>query len=186
VARTNTELLRKLIQKDTDREKQLIVLDRIERAGLTMSGLTEALLWLNRQENKVLPEQSVSLGELVKQTVDEQEYLLRGKAVNIHLTTDDAEHQLPEILCRIIIANLVRNALQHTNEGHVDIHQSGVQLEVTNRDSSMTSGTDELGFGLGLDLTRRLVEKYKWQISSEEFENGRRVCVSFTDSLDNV
>ncbi|WP_244225164.1 histidine kinase dimerization/phospho-acceptor domain-containing protein [Vibrio aquaticus] len=48
VTRNNSELLCKMISKGIPSEKQLVVLDRIERAGFTMTDLTETLLWLNQ------------------------------------------------------------------------------------------------------------------------------------------
>lgn len=178
VSRTNSELLRKLIQKHAEPERQLEVLERIERAGLTMTDLTETLLWLNREEEKSLPEHRFVFGHLVEQINDELSYLLVNKKVEIESRTDDLEICLPETLCRIVITNLIRNAIQHTNEGRVEICQRGRELVISNYDH-MPDKDIELGFGLGLELIKRLISKYNWHYTSRDLEGGREVTVVF-------
>ncbi|MEF1230904.1 HAMP domain-containing sensor histidine kinase, partial [Vibrio fortis] len=160
VTRTNSELLRKMITKQLPAEKQLEVLDRIERAGFTMTDLTETLLWLNRQEGKSLPSYPVSLGKSIQQIVGELGYLLQGKSVEVTTTVDQTTLELPEGLCRIVISNLIRNAFQHTENGIVEIAQAGDTLSIVNRNTEPKIGRDDLGFGLGLELTQRLIAQY--------------------------
>ncbi|MGX9460661.1 sensor histidine kinase [Shewanella sp. A14] len=181
VIRTNTELLQKLISKGGSAEKQAPVVNRIERAGLTMTDLTETLLWLTRRDNKSLPINNVHLGHLINQLVQDLTYLTHGKNIEIKITTDDSEHQLPETLCRIIMTNLIRNALQHTIEGSVTIHQSGTSVSIINQCESYTNSNDDLGFGLGLELTTRLITQYDWDYQNIETDSGgRKVSVNFS------
>jgi len=179
ITRTNTELLRKMIERGISTEKQLQVLDRIERASLNMTNLTETLLWLNRQTDKSIPLSAVSIGQLTQQLLGELHYLLNDKQVEIQVQTDDSELQLPAVLCRIIINNLIRNALQHTNEGKIVITQSGHQLIIHNQDLSENMVENDLGFGLGLELTNRLVKHYEWQYKNEATDNGHYVEINF-------
>jgi len=179
ITRTNTELLRKMIERGISTEKQLQVLDRIERASLNMTNLTETLLWLNRQTDKSIPLSAVSIGQLTQQLLGELHYLLNDKQVEIQVQTDDSELQLPAVLCRIIINNLIRNALQHTNEGKIVITQSGHQLIIHNQDLSENMVDNDLGFGLGLELTNRLVKHYEWQYKNEATDNGHYVEINF-------
>ncbi|MCG9630308.1 HAMP domain-containing sensor histidine kinase [Vibrio sp. Isolate30] len=179
VTRTNSELLRKMITKQIPEEKQLEVLDRIERAGFTMTDLTETLLWLNRQEGKSLPSFPVSLGKSIEQIVGELGYLLQGKSVEVTTTVDQTTLQLPEGLCRIVISNLIRNAFQHTENGHVEITQSVDTLSIVNRDVEPRVGSDDLGFGLGLELTQRLIAQYGWTYQTQQSPEGWRVDVTF-------
>ncbi|MGJ8581599.1 MAG: sensor histidine kinase, partial [Psychromonas sp.] len=179
VTRTNTELLRKMIEKEISTEKQLQVLDRIERASLNMTNLTETLLWLNRQADKSIPLTTLSLGQLTQQLLNELHYLLKGKKVEIQIQTDNSEQQLPAVLCRIIINNLIRNALQHTNEGKIVITQSGHQLTIHNQDLSENMVDNDLGFGLGLELIERLVKHYEWQYKNTATDNGHYVEINF-------
>ncbi|MDG3085773.1 HAMP domain-containing sensor histidine kinase [Vibrio hannami] len=185
VTRTNGELLRKLIEKEKSKEKQLEVLERIERAGLTMTDLTETLLWLNRQEDKELPVSKVPLGSLVSQINEELVYLLENKRVDVNISTDDSILLLPEPLCRIIITNLLRNAFQHTNEGDITIKQTAGEFVVTNKDISTHRLQPDLGFGLGLELSEKLIARYGWRYinkehnSDEKETHGREVSLIF-------
>ncbi|MDN2663310.1 HAMP domain-containing sensor histidine kinase [Psychromonas sp. 14N.309.X.WAT.B.A12] len=179
ITRTNTELLRKMIEKEISTEKQLQVLDRIERASLNMTNLTETLLWLNRQADKSIPLSTVSLGQLTEQLFNELQYLLNDKKVDIQIKTDQTQHQLPAVLCRIIINNLIRNALQHTNEGKIVITQSSHQLIIHNQEVSENMVENDLGFGLGLELIERLVNHYEWQYKNIATDNGHYVEINF-------
>ncbi|WP_117232545.1 sensor histidine kinase [Vibrio maerlii] len=179
VTRTNSELLRKMIMKGISSEKQLAVLDRIERAGFTMTDLTETLLWLNRQEGKSLPSKTVCVGELTKQVESELHYLLQGKSVEVDVSIDETELVLPEGLCRIIITNLIRNAFQHTQNGEVEINQTVSKLSITNRNSDTHTKQDDLGFGLGLELTQRLIAQYGWYYQVSQGAEGWKVEVDF-------
>ena len=187
ITRTNTELLRKMIDKDIGVEKQLQVLDRLERASINMTDLTETLLWLNRKTALSIPLSSISIGLLTKQLLEELTYLLNGKSVEINIKTDETTQLLPEALCRIVINNLIRNALQHSTEGSIEITQSGHYLSIKNQEHSdvnkqSSSGgniKNELGFGLGLELTERLVKQYNWQYINTSTEYGHYVEIHF-------
>ncbi|CAH0528756.1 sensor histidine kinase [Vibrio hippocampi] len=179
VTRTNAELLRKMIVKGLSAEKQLAVLDRIERAGFTMTDLTETLLWLNRKEGKSLPSEILKLGHLTQQIESELHYLLQGKCVEVTVRVDDTELDLPSGLCRIVLGNLIRNAFQHTQHGEVEITQSGRCISIINRNTEGHSDQDDLGFGIGLELTQRLIHQYGWSYTTIPNEHGMRVEVSF-------
>ncbi|WOT04200.1 sensor histidine kinase [Shewanella youngdeokensis] len=179
VTRTNTELLRKMMLKGLSTEKQLQVLDRIDRASVTMTDLTETLLWLNRQADKSIPLKPVAIGVLTKQLFEELGYLLKGKMVEISFETDDTIQQLPEALCRIVLTNLIRNALQHTCEGQVMVTQKNSLLTISNENLQSDYIKDELGFGLGLELTQRLVKHYGWHYKNVCTDNGHYVEIDF-------
>ena len=179
VTRTNTELLRKMIEKDISKEKQLQVLDRIERASLNMTDLTETLLWLNRKSDKSIPLKQFSIGLLTSQLAAESNYLLSGKNIEVDIQTDDQEYLLPEVLCRIIINNLIRNAFQYTNEGKIIITQIDKKLVIHNQNISQSQIKNELGFGLGLELTERLVRHYDWQYTTIAEQDSHYVEVNF-------
>ncbi|MDO6762822.1 HAMP domain-containing sensor histidine kinase [Agarivorans sp. 1_MG-2023] len=182
VTRSNAELLGKMIERDIDPSKQQEVLRRIERAALTMTNLTDTLLWLNRQEDKALPQDEVLLGELIEQINGELSYLLVGKEVSVHLAIDATPISLPMGLCRIVISNLIRNAFQHTYSGEVKIEQQQEKLVIINHNLSDDTHNDDLGFGLGLELTERLMKQYGWYYLNHATTNGRRVEVHFSSS----
>ena len=185
VTRTNSELLKKMLTKQVSVEKQIAVLERIERAGLTMTDLTETLLWLNRQEGKLLPSKVVNIGELILQIESDLHYLLQGKEVAVNVSSDDTELEMPEGLLRIVLANLIRNAYQHTYSGQVTIEQSNTKIKITNLNLADDGSdlNDELGFGLGLELTERLVKQYGWGYVVTPFADGRCVELVLKSAL---
>jgi len=74
VVRSNTELMAKLVDKPNSIEKQKEVLERILRAGVTMTDLCDTLLWLNRGRHNELQLTQVNLGELIKQLCQDLNY----------------------------------------------------------------------------------------------------------------
>jgi signal transduction histidine kinase len=161
VIRNNAELLNKLVADDND--KQMRVIDRIERASLTMTHLTDTLLWLGRDDHDSLPRTEMQLDQILSAYTDEQRYLLTHKSVTVTIDTHPHTVSLPETACRIVLTNLIRNAFQHTQSGTVHIEQKGTQISIINREADHDiNPIGELGFGLGLALTDRLCQRLGW------------------------
>ncbi|MCJ8350428.1 HAMP domain-containing sensor histidine kinase [Moritella sp.] len=185
VIRTNVELLNKINSKSPMTAKQQQVIERIERAGFTMTHLTETLLWLSRDESLSLTLERVRLDELLKQTVEDLSYLLRGKSVTVELETSELQVELAATACRIVLANLVRNAFQHTDSGVVTISQQQGQVVIRNVNDDVdtavlgSSNINDLGFGLGVKLTDKLTARFNWQHKREIESSGHRVTVNF-------
>ena len=179
VTRANGELLRKMIDKGVSSTRQLEVLARIERASLTMTDLTETLLWLNRHSEKSLPNSPVALDAMIESLAEELAYLRSGKNVDVAIRCDPTVLALPGALCRIVISNLIRNAFQYTSAGKVEISLTGKKLEILNINEGDGERSDVLGFGLGLELTERLVAQQGWAYSHKETGAGRHVVIEF-------
>lgn len=179
VVRTNSELLAKLVEKNASPERQQQALERIQRASLTMTDLTETLLWLNRQDNSTLPATQIELGDLISQLFEDLQYLIVGKRVELSIQVDQQRILLPETLCRIVLTNLIRNAFQHTNGGKVEIVQTGGEFLIRNINDGEGNSEQALGFGLGLQLTERLIKQYHWRYSNQEIVGGREVFLNF-------
>ena len=180
IIRNNVELLHKLINhREPERTgQQQKVIDRIDRAGLTMQHLTETLLWLSKDEIEPLTGQKLQLDRLLQELVDEMTYLLSQKEVQLTLTTDPCTLFLPEIPARIVLGNLIRNAFQYSWEGCITIHQHGRLVVITNpQTSAAIDDRQELGFGLGLQLTAQLTAKLGWMYTNEWVAQTRRATV---------
>ncbi len=179
VTKTNTELLKKMCEKQVEVEKQQEVLRRISRANATMTDLTEAILWLNRGNAPQIPAKEVVLGDLLAQIIDELSYLLQGKQVTVDIITDRQQVLLVEPLARMVCTNLVRNAFQHTADGFVQVKQEGSSVVIFNQSATQDAEENNLGFGLGLELTERIIKQNNWLYKNRAIDNGHDVFIDF-------
>ena len=97
-----------------------------------MKHLTETLLWLSRDDVDSLTTSDVALDKLVVQLATDMQYLLKEKPVEVVLDTQPCRIQLPEMVARIVLSNLIRNAFQYTWEGRVRIANRVSQVEIVN------------------------------------------------------
>ncbi|HDY85714.1 hypothetical protein LCGC14_0566000 [marine sediment metagenome] len=185
IVRNNIELLAKLKQtsKIPEQPKFDHIIDRIDRASLTMKNLSETLLWLSRDNNECLSRQSLALNEITEQLVEESRYLLTDKRISIQLSTvPNSVIIQPEHPVRIVLGNLIRNAFQHTQQGEITIVQTPNSVTITNQYeyADELSNSNELGFGLGLQLTSQLTEKLGWTYSKINDDKIYQVIILFS------
>ena len=164
IIRNNIELLFKIQKKlgSSPDPRQAQVVERIDRASLTMKHLTETLLWLSRESQEELPRHRVELDLLIKELSDELRYLLKDKPVEVDIDIAPTIVQIPEIPLRIVLSNLIRNAFQHSLQGTVVIRQQQGHIAITNPVAAGADSHPDLGFGLGLQLTKQLAGKMNW------------------------
>lgn len=180
VVRANTELLSRLQDKAGTEQKQKDVLQRIDRAGKTMTGLTETLLWLSRDNDNQPTSEAVQLDQLVEELVADLRYLLDKKSVDLRIETDPQTLTLAAMPCRIVLSNLIRNAFQHTLCGRVVVEQRGSVVTIINSsDDGVAVDHSDLGFGLGLRLSRELAEKYEWAYRDWADDGSYRAIIEF-------
>jgi len=180
VIRSSVELLHKLEEKGPSKGGNAI--RRIDHASHTMTDLTETLLWLSRQDHDDLVISEIQPGKMLSTLVQDLQYLLTGKQVEVELAIDDEVCSIPPTALRIVCGNLIRNAFQHTQSGTVTIRQCGQTLTINNRENNIdqcddpTSG-NELGYGLGLDLVKRVTAKLEWTYQHRFTSDGCEVSI---------
>jgi len=179
VIRNNIELLHRLApdtgHSSLQRQQSI---ERIDRASLTMKHLTETLLWLNRSDTETLPLTPLRLDSLVLELVEELRYLIQGKPVELAVHVDQVTLTLAATPVRIVLGNLIRNALQHTWQGSIQIRQSQNRIEIINQQTEdATDAATDLGFGLGLQLTEQLTQRLGWPCQQRINPNGRQVTL---------
>lgn len=183
VVRNNIELFAKLKQSSTTQDDSKFdhIIDRIDRASLTMKNLSETLLWLSRDHHDDLSRQSLALDEITEQLVDESRYLLTDKMIKLSVSTKvNSIIVQPEHPVRIVLGNLIRNAFQHTQQGEIAIIQTDNTITIINQhDDGDDYRSNELGFGLGLQLTSQLTEKLGWGYSISNDQQQYQVIISF-------
>lgn len=177
---SNVQLLKKLDQQQNQQHYEAAI-SRIDRAGLTMKYLTETLLWLHHEQTEELPMAECQLNEIIQHLVEDMRYLLVSKQVSVHIETHPYTLYLPEAAARIVLGNLIRNAFQHTWEGSVNILQKQGSVQIINQEKA-ESEKEDLGFGLGLELTERLCQRLGWSYHNEQKDKGHFVTLTFPDS----
>jgi len=192
VVKSNSELLARILDSagitQSCDHKGVAAIARIKRAALNMQHTTETLLWLSREQNDSLIVSPVDISEMLHHLVDDNQYLLQGKNVKVSSNIAQQSLNLAETPCRLVLNNLLRNAFQYTVEGDVIInfHDSEVSIKnVSNIKKSNNSqepfdhSVTDYGYGLGLRLVARIVDKMSWQYQHNEIDGGRIVIVNF-------
>ena len=144
-------------------------LGRIERANRSMQNLVETLLWLSREDEPNPEPVQIDLAKVVKTTIDDHSYLLRGKSVVVRADFESEHIRLycASVPTQIILSNLIRNAFQHTIEGDVlvDVTSDHLMIESLEMLQMCRPDRTEIEEGLGLSLVRRLAARMHWQLN---------------------
>lgn len=181
VIRMNMELLikqRQTVLTETP------AFDRIHRSTESMRQLTETLLWLSRPEGESLLEETFDLAELTEQIVADHRYLIAGKTVEIRFVSDPVTVAAVKVPCAMVIANLVRNAFQHTDDGAIDISVADERVVIanSNRDGAPSMHSAGDSYGLGLLLVENITTRMGWGYTATDIPGGRQAVLTFVKS----
>jgi signal transduction histidine kinase len=182
ILRSNSAFLDKVSPNPSKKERE--IRHRIERASLTMKGMTEVLLWLGREEDYPTPYEEVDLSGFLSHIVAEQQFLMEGKHIDFALKLESHTQYLPKEAVRILLTNLIRNAFQHTATGTISITQQDNRVVIENplvEGSFSDTGVNETGFGLGLKLSRKLADRFGWELQSLQQRGSNVVDIRFVD-----
>lgn len=163
-------------------ERSKRVLQRIQRAAKEMLQVVESLLFLAREQNVSMPDQSgehVRVIEVVDEVIEDTRHLLVGKPVLVstHFIADTALF-VPKQTLTIVLGNLLRNAFGYTREGEVKVIVEADRIEVRDTGVGINPDdiphvferhyrggqSDERGSGLGLSIVKRICERNRWRI----------------------
>lgn len=193
VIRGSLELLNK--QPDLSAPSQRAI-RRMRTTSDDMLSIIETLLVLARDsESPETPQEITQVNQLVPTLISQVESTHNAdKHVFISLKNEDyLEVVAPAQAIAIVISNLLRNACNYTHEGTVLVKITSKQVSIT--DSGKGIAEDQLeriqqpfqrsselvsGYGLGLDIVRRLCERFNWQLDIQsEVGKGTVVTVWF-------
>ncbi len=169
--------------------------ERIARSAREMSELVSALLLLAREEKADPSQPDCAVEEVLQQVVTAQQHLLQHKPVAIKLAIQTQIHLPIECtLLRVVLANLIRNAINYTEQGSVEVclDEQGVTVQDTGigippesmqrifeRFYTGATGSE----GIGLSLVKRICQRYGWQITINSREgHGTLIRLSFPAS----
>lgn len=181
VINSNLALLDKMQQANKPLQQQQLVLDRVKRANSSMLHITETLLWLSRKDDRSISYKVIRFDLLVELMATNLQALLHGKQVTVQLDTIPSELTLPIGATEIVLANLLRNAYQHTNNGVVTIKQGMNFITIRNVNEEADTHFDgkATSFGLGLKLIKKLARRFDWKYRHLPEQNGYYVELHF-------
>ena len=174
-------------------------LDRIRGTVESFSEIMVALLYLARETpNSAVPQEITAIHLLLPKLVADHEYLLVDKPVRFRVNDiEPTVIEAPEAMVRIAVGNLIRNAIENTTEGCIEISiQDGVvsicdsgrgfdPVEAARRyRESLRAAMPIRGQGLGMFLISRICDRFGWHFSIETLPlSGTRARLDVRASL---
>ncbi len=172
-------------------------IQRIERAGERMSQMLEILLLLAR-EASYSDDTELELclvDNIVRDVIEQHRFMLHGKPVTMHMETASGfSLPLSKTALAIVLSNLIRNAINYTDQGEVVVKVADKKIEVC--DTGMGIAAEELesifernyrgnninkaGSGIGLSIVKRICDRHNWDLKiHSEAGKGTTVTLQF-------
>ncbi|NJD33355.1 MAG: HAMP domain-containing histidine kinase [Betaproteobacteria bacterium] len=157
---------------------------RVARAAVEMSSLIDAVLLLAREDDTPV-EESCDCELLLRQIVERYRVLAVQRANKIELVIEAAiSLKVAPALLSIVVGNLVRNAVFHTDGGSITVSLHRDRLVVVDTGIGISSdeigrvfqryyrGASSGGAGIGLSLVKRVCDRQHWEIALESRAGG--------------
>ena len=187
-----------LLQRKDDRsEDDVKAFKRMRRTVDDMEGLIETLLLLARGEEVERIHEIRCLNELIPGYVEQLAPMAEERGLDLLI---DEQAQLwvkaPSRVIQIILTNLLRNAINYTQQGSVIVRIRKNTISVIDTGIGMSpeelqhafepfyrgerSRASSMGHGLGLSIVRRLVHQFDWLIHVQSnVGKGTEVTIEF-------
>jgi signal transduction histidine kinase len=152
---------------------------RLRQAVNQMGLLTEGILWLARERRS---EERCELLRVSRELVALYEHLRQSDRVELSIeSTGEVLAPIPAPVARVVLGNLLKNALAYTSEGRIVIRIEPTAWTLS--DTGVGFGSVEPGregFGIGLSLVERLARRFSWGIAIDTLEpHGTRVRLTW-------
>ncbi|MEO0367757.1 MAG: HAMP domain-containing sensor histidine kinase [Pseudomonadota bacterium] len=169
----------------------------IRRASRDISELVEAFLILGRDPRNIEVTESLAVAIVVESELRKLRSVVGDKNVELRVVEEASLNvSVNQKVLEIIIGNLCRNAIKHTEDGHVTVTIKDHQVVVEDTGSGMDEdilpivfdrhikgpAAQKAGEGLGLNIVKRLCDLYGWKI---EIANKAQGGVSVTLTIPN-
>ena len=164
-----------------------VILEESER----MASLVDEIMLLSKLENGSvkLNKETISLSDLIEDSLMSIEYQAGEKHIEIHLDIDERNISADRGQMERVMTNLLSNALRHA-ETEINISCNNKDLLIWN-DCEMLSEEDLSAVferfhtgrngntGIGLSLTKEIVERHGWKITAENSSRSGKGGVCF-------
>jgi signal transduction histidine kinase len=163
------------------------VVERIEHAVEDLSETMVALLYLAREpSSRPEPMEITVLHDLLPRILADHEHLLGHKLAKFRLGEIEPTFiTAPEAMVRIAVSNLIRNAVESTENGEVELSVTARVITVTDSGSGfnpieaarlyregLRQSVPIRGQGLGLFLIGRICDRFNWKLTIEQAAGG--------------
>ncbi len=152
--------------------------ERIAVAARSVSTLYEDLKFLTLEQDRPLQEERIDLEQLLEERLEYFEILFRSKALQLHRDLVPTVLRADRRLMARLIDNLLSNAVKYNRRGgRIEVRLRPGVLEIVDTGVGMSPqeieeiferyhrfNDVEGGFGLGLDIVRRIAERYGMRI----------------------
>lgn len=168
-------------------------ISRISRATNDMLAFVEATLFLSREDAKMAKQDECDdVAKWVREWIDDNKTMLQERKIQIETTFQSpVKLAVPNSVVKIVVNNLLRNALNHTHSGSISIVLDLDQFVVEDTGQGIPAdnlpyvfdrnfSTQLEGTGMGLYLVKRICDRFNWGITiTSEVGVGTQVTVNF-------
>ncbi|MFH4354451.1 MAG: HAMP domain-containing sensor histidine kinase [Neisseriaceae bacterium] len=175
---SNTEILKYFLHQ-VDKpinEKIYQAVDRLERSTKEMQGLAHSVLWLDRGSESISPE-TIDVTSLLENILQPYRQTLATRQIKVHTQLEPVYLETYRFPFIVVLNNVIKNAFQHTLEGDIYLILKPTGLEVKN-----TLTQSKYGYGVGLELIRRMTEKLGLGYTAKYQEGYFYTHIAFTSS----
>lgn len=158
------------------------LLNRVKRANMDMSHLIETFLLLGREQTEKEEKTTFILHELILDGLNDNAYLKRKEVTCLVQIDPSTTVFLPRKHLSIVLNNLIRNALQHTSNGEINIEGDIEKIKVTDSGAGFVKEeqTTRHGSGIGLKIVKRISKIHGWRLKTESLKGvGSVVTINF-------
>ena len=182
-----------------DRSREVVM--RIRRTSRDMTELVHALLFISRGEKQAFELVDLDVNEVLKQLCTELDNTHNSDRHVSVTITEIAECSIfsSEQALKIVSGNLLRNAFNYTRQGKIVVTLNEDGFAVTNKGEGVVveepeklfeayyrgdnKGSPGPGYGVGLDIVKRICDFLAWEISAEYSpDTGMTFTVSFNNA----
>jgi signal transduction histidine kinase len=182
VSSVNVELMNMYLEVENVSPKLTVPLLRIENAVKDMRQLSETLLWLDHDGGSSVELTQFDLQPTINAIVADSRYLLTNKNVDIAINCENSKITCNFPSFKIVLGNIIRNAMQYTSNGRIEINVDERIALIKNIDINETPvhvDNSDYGYGLGLILVEKICNKGNWKYSTSNIVGGREVQILF-------
>jgi two-component system OmpR family sensor kinase len=186
----NVEMIDPRRLEERDRKR----FERIAVAARSVSALYEDLKFLTLERHRPVEDRPLEVAELLEERLEYFEILMRSKGIRVERDLAPARMVADRRLIARLVDNLLSNAVKYNRRGgriRVRLRPGELRIEDTGVGMSERAieevferyrrfDESEGGFGLGLDIVKRIVEHYGMRIRLESEEGeGTRVILEW-------